>query len=296
MLDLNAIHIFTRVVETGSLSAAGRSLDLPKSTISRKLAALEEHLSVRLVNRSTRSLTLTDQGSRFYQRCIRIVEETLEAEQEVQAELGEPKGTLRISAPVEEGNGLLGPLLSSYIVRYPEVDIQLNLTNDVVDMIEGRYDLAIRAGLLPDSTLVAIKLLDERVCAFASPDYLARYGTPKDPSQLQQHHCLVYGSSSSFPHQLVRDKEQISIPLTGRVAVNSFELIKKMTLCSSGVGFIPDHYCETEAADGTLIPLMPEWSYPEGGIYAVYPSRKLVSPKVRSFIEHLRSHFSEINA
>lgn len=294
MIDLNAVHIFTQVVESGSLSAAGRDLGLPKSTVSRKMKALEEQLGVRLIQRSTRAITLTEAGNRFYQRCQRIVAEAQDAEDEILSTQSAPKGTLRISSSIEEGNALLAPIITNYLHRYPEVDIQMELNNELVDLIEGRFDLVIRAGTLPDSSLIAVKLSDDKINAYASPDYLSKHGTPENLADLQQHTVMVYGDRThKVSHTLVCGDQQETLRLNGRVAVNSFELLKNLALEGLGIGFVPLHCCDQDVQSGRLIPVLPEWGFPEGGIYVVYPHRKLLSPAVRTFIDHLRTHFAQ---
>ncbi|WP_261841225.1 LysR family transcriptional regulator [Aliamphritea ceti] len=294
MLDLNAVRIFVQVVDAGGFSAAGRVLGLPKSTISRKLSQLESELGVRLLKRSTRSLTLTEPGGTFYQRCRLIIQQAQDAESEMLDSLAAPRGVLRVSAPVEEGNDVLGPVIADYLIKYPEVELQLYLTNDFVDLVGGEYDVAVRAGELQDSSLIAVKLFKEHMTAYASPDYLKQHGTPADISQLAEHNCFLYGErTAKVLHQFIHDGKREKVTLSGRMAVNSLGFIKNVTLRGGGIGFLPEHLCKEEQASGQLIAFLPQWRYPEGGVYAVYPHRKLLSPKVRSFVDHLRAYFAE---
>ncbi|MBN3561498.1 LysR family transcriptional regulator [Aliamphritea spongicola] len=294
MLDLNGVRIFVQVVDAGGFSAAGRVLGLPKSTISRKLSQLESDLGVRLLKRSTRSLTLTEQGSTFYQRCRLIVQQAQDAESEMLDSLAAPRGILRVSAPVEEGNDVLGPVIADYLMKYPEVELQLHLTNEFVDLVGGEYDVAVRAGELPDSSLIAVKLFSETMTPYASPEYLQKHGTPTDIAQLAEHSCFLYGErTAKVVHQFINDGKRDKVILSGRMAVNSLGFIKNVTLRGGGIGFLPKHLCKQEEASGELVAFLPEWRYPEGGVYAVYPHRKLMSPKVRSFVDHLREYFAE---
>lgn len=296
MLDLNAVRIFTQVVDAGSLSGAARQTGQPKSTISRKLSALEEQLGIRLLQRSTRALVLTEQGRSFYLRCQNIVREAEEAEQEVQASLAEPRGVLRVSAPVEEGNNLLGSVVADYLQKYPAVEIQLTLSNDIVDMNSGQFDLAIRAGILTDSSLIAVKLMDEIMHAFASPDYLARQGMPDSLDALTDHTTLLYGAHTrQASHHLVCGNRSANLTLDGRIAVNSLEMLRQLALAGTGIAFIPRHCCQADIDSGRLMPVLPQWHFPDSGIYAVYPHRKLLSPRVRTFIDHLKEHFTHLN-
>ncbi len=286
-----------QVVDAGGFSAAGRVLGLPKSTISRKLSQLEAELGVRLLKRSTRSLTLTEQGTTFYQRCRLIVQQAQEAESEMLDSLEAPRGILRVSAPVEEGNDVLGPVIADYLVKYPDVELQLHLTNAFVDLVGGEYDVAVRAGELQDSSLIAVQLFKERMTPYASPDYLSAHGTPADINQLADHSCYLYGErTAKVLHQFVCDGKRAKVSLSGRLAVNSLGFIKNVTLRGGGIGFLPAHLCREEVANGQLVAFLPHWECPEGGVYAVYPHRKLLSPKVRSFVDHLRDYFAEVSA
>lgn len=284
MLDLNAIYIFVHVVEANSFSAAGRLLSLPKSTVSRKVQQLEEQLNVRLLQRSTRSLALTEQGQQFYQRCQRMVLELKEAQQEIENSFIEPQGNLKISMPVEEGHKFLGEILPAYMQQYPKVNLQVELSNDIVDLIEGGYDLAIRAGTLVDSSLIAIKLFDERMVAYAHVDYIEQYGEPS-LDNLSEHHVLVYGSQGQYigyPELLKQS------PLV----INNFEILKQMVMSGNGIALLPEHYCQHEVEQGELVNVLPEWSQISGGLYVVYPHRKLLTPKIKTFIDHLKDFFT----
>ena len=294
MLDLNGVRIFVQVVDAGGFSAAGRVLGLPKSTISRKLSQLESDLGVRLLKRSTRSLTLTEQGSTFYQRCSLIVQQAQDAESEMLDSLAAPRGILRVSAPVEEGNDLLGPVIADYLMKYPDVELQLHLTNEFVDLVRGEFDVAVRAGKLQDSSLIAVKLFSETMTPYASPAYLQKHGTPANITQLAEHTCFLYGErTAKVVRQFINDGKREKVTLSGRMAVNSLGFIKNVTLRGGGIGFLPKHLCKQEEASGQLVAFLPQWRYPDGGVYAVYPHRKLMSPKVRSFVDHLRQYFAE---
>lgn len=296
MLDLNAVRIFVQVVDAGGFSAAGRVLGLPKSTVSRKISVLEDELGVRLLKRSTRSLTLTEQGSSFYQRCRLIIDQANEAESELHDSLAAPRGLLRVSMPVEESYGVLGPVVADYMRKYPDVELQVQLTNEFVDLVGGECDVAVRAGTLPDSSLVAVKLLDERLKAYASQAYVKQFGLPEDVSQLAERNCYVYGEhASKIQHTLINGHRREKVHLSGQMAANSLGFIKQVILHGDGIGFVPQHLCMQEIASGVLVEVLPGWQYPDSAIYAVYPHRKLLPPKVRSFVDHLKDYFAQVS-
>jgi DNA-binding transcriptional LysR family regulator len=287
MIDLNELVIFTKVVEAGTFSGAARALGLPKSTVSRKITQLETRLGSRLLNRTTRSVKLTEVGAAHYERCARIVAEAEEAERELSRMQERPRGVLRVSAPVDYG-ATLGPLVAAYLAEHAEVSVALDLSNRFVDLVEEGYDLAIRAGRLDDSSLVARQLGTGLLVACASPAYLARHGTPNRPEQLEAHACILYGSHTH--RQTLRfgtPARSVSISLVPRLAVNNMTAVRDAAMAGLGVAIAPWAACREALQGGALVRLLEDWPLDSGGIYAVYPSPRHLTPKVRSFIDFL---------
>jgi len=292
MIDLNDMVIFARVVECGSISGAARDLAQPKSTISRRVKRLEEQLSVRLLQRTTRSLKLTELGAAFYERCCRLQELAEEAEHSVSLGQDRPKGKLRISGPAETGISQLGVLIAEYSRLYPEVQIELDLSNRFVDLVEEGYDLAIRAGELADSTLVARRLAVSRMVLCASPAYVERFGDPASPDELKQHRLLLYGNTlKKYAYTFNSINGLASVQLSPTHTANSLSVLRDMVKMGMGITLLPNHHTQRDVDRGDLVLLMKAWRLPEHGVYILYPSARHLTPKVRSFIDFFCNQF-----
>jgi len=297
LIDLNDMRLFARVVEAGSFSAAARGLDMPKSTVSRRIARLEQALDTRLLQRTTRALHLTEAGAAFFERCLRVVAEAEEAERSLSMDRDLPQGLLRVTAPVEVGNAVLGALVAEYLAEYPRVSLQLELSNHLVDLVEEGFDLAIRAGQLPDSSMVARRIGDSRLLVCASPAYLAGRSAPQSPMDLSEHASLLYGSAGGLGASLEFERLAASVAggrgerqrpsLHGRFSASSYGPLVDAAVAGLGVLVVPESLCRTALADGHLLELLPDWHLPGVGIYAVYPSPRHLTPKVRSFIDFI---------
>jgi DNA-binding transcriptional LysR family regulator len=240
--DLNAVTAFVKVVEHQSFRAAARALEIPKSTISAKVAALEAELGARLLERTTRSLRLTEAGRAYHQRVAPALEALADAAQVVE-ELNEgPSGRLRVTTTVEGGQILLGPLVAEYLRRHPAVEVQIHLADRQVDLIEEGFDLALRAGPLPDSTLIARKLsLPGRFRVYASPEYLKVHGEPRRPADLAKHACLVMSAQShptTWAFQV--KKRRVSVEVRARCEANSFLVLRDLAAAGLGIARLPD--------------------------------------------------------
>ncbi|GAB6043703.1 LysR family transcriptional regulator [Endothiovibrio diazotrophicus] len=284
MIDLNEMTIFVKVVEAGTFTGAARALALPKSTVSRKVAALEERLGVRLLQRTTRQVTLTELGAAYYERCARVVQEAEEAERVVSHSREAPCGRLRLSAPVELAEWL-GGAITDYLVHYPQVEVELDLTHRYVNLVEEGFDLVLRGGQLADSTLIARRLYTSRLVVCATATYLAQHGEPDTPRALKEHDCLLHGGPE--PLHFSGSHGATTVTLQPRLRANNLHLIRNAALAHLGVAIIPDDFCRRELSDGRLVELLRDWSLPEGGLYAVYPSPRHLTPKVRNFLELL---------
>jgi len=291
MIDLNDMIIFARVVDAGSISGAAREMGEPKSTISRRMKHLEEALAVRLLQRTTRSLKLTELGAIFYERCKRIQTEVEEAERSVSLGQDIPQGILRLTAPVETGFTHLGSVIAEYSKIHPGVQIELDLSNRFVDLIEEGYDLAIRAGQLSDSTLVARRLGNSRMLVCTSPEYIAQHGAPQTPDELKQHTLVLYGNSLKKSALTFTGGHGVkSVQLEPQHCANSIVLLREMVKSGYGITLLPDAHVRGDVAEGKLVLLMEDWKLPEDGVYAVYPSPRHLAPKVKSFIDFLINH------
>lgn len=288
MVDLNEMVIFAKVVEAGSFTGAARALGLPKSTVSRKVAQLEERLGVRLLHRTTRSIRLTELGATYHERVVRIVLEAEEAEQAIAEHQNLPCGILRLSLPVEIGVSQFGRLVTEFLARYPQIEIRMDVSDRFVDLIEEGIDLALRAGQLRDSTLVARRLGSGQRIVCASPDYLAQYGHPETPQQLKGHECIIYGEGEGRKTLRFTGPTGIaSVTLAGRFSVNSMSVVREAACAGLGIAIIPRPICRVELERGRLTPLLEQWHLPDDGIYAVYPSPRHLTPKVRAFIDFI---------
>ncbi|MFB2639990.1 LysR substrate-binding domain-containing protein [Shewanella bicestrii] len=289
MDHFSALPIFVTVVECGSFSAAGQKLGLSKSAISKRITQLEQHLGIQLLQRTTRSLSLTDAGARYFEYirpAVQLTQEGLDAISELQQT---PKGNLRISVPMVFGRLYIAPLIAEFLKRYPDIQLQMQMDDKTTDLISGGFDLAIRIGELPDSSLIARKIAPCLSVICASPAYLAQHGLPMVPSKLTQHNCLFYsyfqdGVEWSFhsPDGMQR------IQPKGNYQVNNSDAIHLACLDGLGIANLPRFIVESDLQAGRLQTILTDFPLPEHGIYAVYPQRKYLPTKVKVLIEFLR--------
>jgi DNA-binding transcriptional LysR family regulator len=292
-MDLNEVLIFTKVVEAESFTGAARELGLPKSTVSRKVSQLEERLGVRLLQRTTRKLNLTDVGSAYYQRAARIVQEIEEAELAVAQMQSSPRGTLRITVPAEVASAFLGDLIAEYLEANADVSIELTSTPRLVNLVEEGFDLAIRIGQLSDSSLIARKLAPARLHVCASPGYLERHGLPTHPRDLDDHECVLFGDPSFARTWKFRGpQDELSVHVDGRLRTDNFPMIRESLMAGHGIGRLPTHLCREEFRTGQLVEVLADWMLSSSGVYAVYPTSRHLSPKVRTFIDFLYERLS----
>ena len=286
-MDLNAVLLFTKVVQAGSFTAGARALGLPKSTASRKVAELERDLGAQLLKRTTRKLQLTDVGEEFYARTSRIVSDVQEAELAVSQLQATPRGTLRLTAPVEFGLSLAA-LLRRYMDENPHVKVDVVLTDRVVDLVEERFDLALRAGKIPDSSLIVRRLSPAKRVLCASPEYLDRAGTPRRPEDLSKHGCIVFEpGTEGATWSLDGPKGAVDVPVDARLRVNNYDMARQAALVGLGVAMLPTFQCADDVRTGKLVVVLSEWSSREVPMHAVYASSRHLTPKVRSFLAML---------
>jgi DNA-binding transcriptional LysR family regulator len=285
---LTCMRAFATVVETASFTGAGERLDMSKAMVSKYVGVLEDHLGTRLLNRTTRRLSLTESGQVYYERCLQIIADVAEAEQAAGQLTAIPRGTLKIAMPVSFGTIKIGPLITEYIRQYPEVNLDIALADRKVDLIEEGYDLAIRIGSLPESGLIARKLAVDRTAICATPAYLKQHGTPQKPEDLRRHACLNYTYSSSGDEwYLKNDQEERVVPTSGPIKANNGDMLRLAALSGSGIIWQPRFIVEDDLQTGRLVEVLTNYSTVELGIYAIYPSRKHLSAKVRTFVDFL---------
>jgi len=292
---VHGMSVFSKVVQAGSLSAAARELGVSTAVVSRTLAALEARLGVRLVNRTTRSLHLTDEGASYYETCQRILAEIEEADAAVTARRIEPQGVLKVAIPASFGHQHVAPLIPRFAERYPKVELALSLSDREINLIEEGFDLAVRIAELKDSSLAARKLAPNRRVVCASPAYLRQHGEPKTPQDLAHHNCLVasweHGFAMTWEYKSHVGKRG-SVRVTGRYACDNWEVLREWAIAGLGVALKSTWDVRRQLEDGSLVALLPGYDFgTEVGIYAVYPHRRHLPAKTRVFIDFLAESF-----
>ena len=288
---LQEIAVFARIVSAGSLSAAARDLGLSPALISRRLAGLESRLGVRLINRTTRSLHLTDEGAAYHETCTRVLAEMQEADAAVSAGRAEPRGILRVALPASFGNQHVAPLVPKFAERYPDVQLALSLSDRNVNVVEEGFDLAVRIADLADSSLAARKLAPNRRVVCASPAYLRRHGAPRTPQDLAQHNCLATDFTMNWGYR-APDGKPASVRVAGRYACDNWEVLREWALAGLGIALKSTWDVRRHLEDGSLVSLLPGYTFASDvAIYAVYPHRRHLPAKTRAFIEFLAESF-----
>ena len=290
---LSAMRAFRAVADSGSFSAAGRSLGRSKAVISKLVSDLEAHLGARLLNRTTRRVSLTEVGRGYHSRCVQLLADLDELEGIARDAQAEPRGNLRVAGPQTFGELYLVPALYDFAALHPGISVDLTLTDRFVDLIEDRFDLAIRIADLPDSTLVARRLADMRLILCAAPAYLAEHGTPRVPQDLARHQCIVdtnFRQPWQWPFE--SNGERITVRVAGRFAVNSARAACELAVAGAGIALEPDFVADTHIAAGRLHPLLTAYSTPPRGIFAVYPHRRHVSLRLRVLIDFLAERYT----
>lgn len=285
------MSVFSRVVAAGSLSAAARDLGLSPALVSRRLAALEARLGVRLVHRTTRSLHLTVEGARYYDACSRVLAEIEDANAEVSLGRAEPQGALKVALPASFGHQHVAPLIPQFAERYPKVELALSLSDRRVSVVDEGFDVAITIAHLEDSSLAARKLAPNRRVVCASPAYLRKHGTPRAPEDLAAHNCLTTSDFATWEYK-GPDGRSGAARVRGRYACDNWEVLREWALAGLGVALKSTWDVYRQLQDGTLVTLLTDYSFhSEVAIYAVYPHRRLLPAKTRVFIDFLADAF-----
>jgi DNA-binding transcriptional LysR family regulator len=291
---LSAIQVFAQVVESGSFAKAAERLGLSTSAASRHVAELETHLQTRLLNRTTRRVSLTESGRAFYERAVQLLADLQEAEQEASSAAVVPRGTIRLTTSVNFGVRHVAPAIAAFLAAYRDVRFDVSLADRVVDLVEEGFDLAIRIGAPGADNLVARKLGETRLVPCASPAYLARHGAPKTPQELAGHNCFTYEYVTPRNVWRFRDRagNEHDVRVSGTLHSNNGDLLAEAAALDAGIVFEPAFIVGPEVRAGRLVPLLQDFVPPPVPIYAVYPSRKHLSAKVRRFVEFLVERFA----
>jgi DNA-binding transcriptional LysR family regulator len=293
MDKFHEMKVFAAVVEAGSFTGATRTLDMSKAAVSRYVADLEARLGVRLLHRTTRKLSPTTEGEIFYARCRELLDNLDEAEAEITSRSGDASGLLKVNVPVTFGLMHLAPLWPAFLAQHPKLDLDITLSDRVVDLVEDGFDLAVRIGQLPASSLISRKLAATRMVLCASPAYLERRGQPASPDELLQHDVISYSLFASGENwRFTGPDGEAAVKVVPRVRTNSGDTCLAAALQHQGIVLQPTFIVGADLARGTLVEIMPAYRSIELGVYAVYPSRKFVSPKVRLLIDFLVDAFA----
>ncbi|ROV62209.1 LysR family transcriptional regulator [Vibrio ponticus] len=294
MDQLGAMRAFVRVVQTGSFSATGRELNTTQTTISKKVAALESKLGVKLLTRSSRDHALTPAGTQYYETCVLILNELDEAEAKARSEVALPQGTIRIAAPIAFGRLVIAPIIAEFFERYPDIQVDLSLSDKHIDMISEGIDVAIRAKQLEDSSLVARHLFENRMLLIASPEYLAKWGVPSKPEQLKQHNCLVYSRLQSLNvWHFERQGKTYSVPVSGNFKSDNGDVLLEVALNHMGIVQMPIWMVEQHLADGRLKQVLAGYDGQNLPFNAIYPRSRYVPLKVRCFVDFLKQKIAD---
>ena len=288
MTDLNEVLVFARVAQLGSFSKAARSMDMPVSTVSRRVSDLEANLGVVLMHRTTRKLSLTQAGSHLFEHCafhLQGIEEALVA---LNQERGEPDGALRITVPVALGQSPFVDLVSAFVKRYPKVTVELVVTNRHVDLIADNVDLAVRFGGLKESSAIARRLGVSRRWLVAAPEYLKRKSAPKEPRDLADHRCILFhGEHREAQWDLQSERRKVSTKVSGGISGSDFNTVYEFALRGHGIALLPQAYCVHAEKTKTLTRVLPAWTSGATPVYAVYPSRRFMPVRMKVFLEQL---------
>ncbi len=289
--NLNDLAVFCEVAQAGSLTAAAARLGLPKSTVSRRLARLETRLQTRLLNKSTRKLSLTEAGLALWRRAAEALDELLDAERQVEAMQSEVAGRLRLASPIDIGVNFLAGAVSRFQLAHPAVEIEVELGNRRFDPIEEGFDVVLRVGPQPDSTAVARRLTGLRRHLYASPALLERAPAPQHPDELVHLPALWYTASLSANWTLTRAGERAEVEPASRLSANSVAFLREALAAGQGVALLPDFLCAADVASGRLVRVLPAWDGLTYDLWAVMPSRRFVPGRTRLFLDYLVAWF-----
>ncbi len=292
---LKQLESFVAVAAKGSLTAAAAAEGIAPAVVGRRIDALEERLGVKLFTRTTRRITLTHEGSAFLEDCQRLLADLANAEASVSAGGVKASGYLRITAPAGFGRRHVAPLVPGFVAEHPDVQVSLNLSDRLVDIVNEGYDCAVRVGDLPESSLVSVRLADNRRLCVASPAYLARAGTPRHPNDLAHHDCLTLSTDASQTRgwAFTLDGQVTHLRLSGRLSCNDGQVLHDWCLAGLGVAWRSTWEVEDHLASGDLVSVLDDHAAPPNGIYAVFAQRKHLPLRVRLWVDHLKQTYGD---
>ena len=294
MHRLAEIEVFVAVIENESFTHAAQQLGVSKSFVSKEIRALEDRLGVMLINRTTRKLGLTDAGNAFFARARQIMEDVEAAEQSVVQLNTEPRGLLRISVPMSFGIDYVSPALTSFMADHEDLDIDMEFTDRKVDIIDEGFDLALRIGKLADSSFVVRKLAPVELLLLASPEYLAKHGTPRHPRELSTHECMQYTYQDTNTWRLESNLtgDEVAVSVSGSLKANNGSALRDAAIANLGIALLPDFMACHALENGRLVSVLPDWSAGKRAIWAMYPHSRHLSAKVRTCVDHLAAAFN----
>lgn len=285
-MNLNDLSLFIRVVETGSFTAAADSLNVQKSTISRRIAQLEDTLGIRLIQRTTRKLKLTPEGEELFNRAQPLVDDLEAVQDDISASKTELRGRLRLTMPTEIGVFMMNEVITSFMQTYPKLEVDVELSTRTVDLIEEGVDLALRLGPLPNSSLIARHIAGLHRGLFATPEYLEQHGMPKTPDDLAHHQCISL--LKPFDHlRFTNWNDNEPVTMGGRLRTNSMSFVREMILQGMGIGRLPEVFCGELVKIGRIVRVLDEFTLDPLEINALYASRRNLNPRVRAFLDHM---------
>ena len=293
MDKLSSLRAFVRVVEHGSFSEAARALRLSRSAVSKHVIELEEELGVQLLVRTTRSAAPTENGRAYYERAVAILADLEEADLAVAQLHAEARGLLRVNAPMSFGTLQLGPVVVAFMEKYPELQVQLTLTDEQIDAVQEGFDVTLRIAELASSSLIARRLLGVPRVFCASPAYITQRGAPEHPKDLKNHDCLTYGFlATGHQWKLIGPDGEHFVSVPWKLCANNAEVLKQAALAGRGIALLPAFIAGAALEDGKLVPVLTNYRAPEIALYAIYPPTRHLSSKVRLFIDFLVERFS----
>lgn len=287
-MDLNDIKVFISVVEAGSFAGASKNLAMPSTTVSRKVVQLEASLGVKLLHRSTRKLSMTEEGRHYFHLCQQHLIALEEANDAVMQAQSKPKGKIRISSPFDFAIQYAQPWIAEFLKAYPEISIELDTSDNYVNMVENRIDVAFRSGQLQDSSLIARRIGPKHSVCCASPEFLKTISKIKHPDDLIKKNCLIMGKSLSQNHwQFLKNGKQYQTTVSGRYATTSMHLVIESALSGLGVAYVPIALVKDQLESGRLVQVLTDYETPKSNMFVIYQSHKYMTKSIRLFIDHV---------
>ncbi|MFV1984255.1 MAG: LysR family transcriptional regulator [Thiohalomonadales bacterium] len=296
MHDLSVMPVFAAVIEQGSFSKAAEKLEITKSAVSKRITGLEKQLGVKLLHRSTRKLSLTEAGQRYFEHALQALNAAQQAEYAATEMQKVPQGTIRISSPMSFGRLHLAPIIPLFLKQYPQINIHMDMNDQLIDVIAEGFDLVLRASDLADSSLRARKLAPLHSVLCASPDYLAEYGTPKTPLELIHHNCILYTYHTVVNEWVfIKNGEQQTIRISGNFQINNGEALRESLIQNLGIGRLASFVTGDDIKARRLVPILTDYKMPHKTLYAVFPEKQYMPEKIRVFIDFIMQHLRDDN-